>query len=248
MWRSSSVYMKTVVMIPTYNEAGNIGSVISRLLTLKLNSMEILVVDDKSPDGTGELVADLARKEPRIHLYSRPGPRGRGYAGRDGFLRALEMGADCIVEMDGDGSHEPDTVSRLVEPIIESQADVVIGSRYVAGGKIDEREWFRDLISCWARAYIRFALAISVNDPTSGFRVFSREALEKISPETLSAQDPFIVTEVLYRCHLAGLVIREIPITFRKREYGVSKLNTRVLATYLYRVWRLKSTCPSDRL
>jgi dolichol-phosphate mannosyltransferase len=232
--------MKIVVMIPTYNEAGNIGSLISRLLALGLASCEILVVDDKSPDGTGEIVADLATRDPRIHLLSRPGPRGRGYAGRDGFILALEMGADCIVEMDGDGSHDPALLPLLLDPIIRSQADVVIGSRYVAGGGVEGREWFRDIISGWARGYIRIILGISVSDPTSGYRIFGREALKKIKPETLTARDPFIVTEVLYRCHRAGLRIKEVPIIFRQREKGVSKLSSTVLAAYLFRVWKLK--------
>ncbi len=227
-------------MIPTYNEAGNIESLISRLLDLGLDSCEILVVDDKSPDGTGEIVAGLAERDPRIHLLSRPGQRGRGYAGREGFIRALEMGADCIVEMDGDGSHDPALLPRLLEPILRSQAEVVIGSRYVAGGGVEGREWFRDVISGWARAYIRIILGISVSDPTSGYRVFERGALEKIKPETLAARDPFIVTEVLYRGHQAGLKIKEVPIIFRQREKGVSKLNSTVLAAYLFRVWRLK--------
>lgn len=232
--------MKTVVFIPTYNEVGNIESLISRLLALGLESCEILVVDDNSPDGTGEVVADLATRDPRIHLLARPGPRGRGYAGRDGFIRALEMGADCIVEMDGDWSHDPDLLPSLLEPIIRSEADVVIGSRYVSGGGVEGREWFRDIISGWARSYIRIILGISVCDPTSGYRLFGREALKKIKPETLSARDPFIVTEVLYRCHRAGLRIKELPIIFRQREKGVSKLNSSVLAAYLFRVWKLK--------
>jgi len=232
--------MKTVVMIPTYNEAGNIESLIRRLLGLGLDSCEILVVDDKSPDGTGEIVSDLATRDQRIHLLSRPGPRGRGYAGRDGFILALEMGADCIVEMDGDGSHDPALLPLLLDPIIRSQADVVIGSRYVAGGGVEGREWFRDIISGWARGYIRIILGISVSDPTSGYRVFGREALKKIKPETLTACDPFIVTEVLSRCHRAGLRIKEVPIIFRQREKGVSKLSSTVLAAYLFRVWKLK--------
>lgn len=233
-------------MIPTYNEAGNIGSLVTRLLALGLDSTEILVVDDKSPDGTGKIVEEMAKSDPRIHLLSRPGPRGRGYAGREGFIRALEMGADCVVEMDGDGSHDPVHFPLLLDPILRSQADVVIGSRYVSGGGVEGREWFRDIISGWARAYIRITLGIKVSDPTSGYRVFGRDALARIKPETLAARDPFIVTEVLYRCHRTGLRIREVPILFRQREKGVSKLNSTVLAAYLFRVWKLKFSGAAD--
>ncbi|MDP8215241.1 MAG: polyprenol monophosphomannose synthase [Candidatus Euphemobacter frigidus] len=234
--------MKTVVMIPTYNEAGSIDSLISELLALPLDNCEILVVDDNSPDGTGEIVKKIAVRDHRVHLISRPGPRGRGWAGREGFLRALDLGADCIVEMDGDGSHNPAELPRLLEPIIRDEADLVIGSRFIPGGAVEGRQWFRDCISGWARSYIRTILGIAVNDPTSGYRVFRRKALEALKPETLRASDPFIVTEVLYRCHRAGLRIVELPIVFRRRERDVSKLNSLVLITYLFRVWKLKFT------
>ena len=232
--------MKTIVMIPTYNEAGNIGPLISSLLALGLDDFEILVVDDSSPDGTGEIVAGLARRNSRIHLLSRPEQRGRGYAGRDGFLQAQVLGADCIVEMDGDGSHDPSALPRLLEPIARDEADLVVGSRYIPGGAVEGRQWFRDLISGWARAYIRGILGIAINDPTSGYRVFSGKAMKETSPRTLRSADPFIVTEVLYRCHRAGLRMTEVPIVFRQRKKGVSKLKSSVLFAYLFRVWKLK--------
>ncbi|MFH1037091.1 MAG: polyprenol monophosphomannose synthase [PVC group bacterium] len=232
--------MKTVVIIPTYNEAGNIAPVVSGLLDLKETGVEILVVDDDSPDGTSGIVARLAERAPRVHLLSRSDRRGRGRAGQAGFLWALDHGADCIGEMDGDGSHDPASLPRLLEPIRQNRADVVIGSRFIAGGAVEGRQWFRDRISGLARAYIGWVLGIPVNDPTSGYRLFTREALESIDPRSLTAPDPFIVTEVLYRCYRKGLRVTEVPIIFRQRKLGVSKLNSRVLTAYLFRVWKLK--------
>ena len=232
--------MKTVVMIPTYNEADNIGSLIDELLRLPIGEVEILVVDDDSPDGTGRIVAAREEKDRRVRLVSRKEGRGRGLAGREGFLRALADGAGRIVEMDGDGSHDPDDLPRLLEPVGRGEADVVIGSRFVPGGGVADREWFRDLVSSLARRYLRLVLGVPVHDPTSGYRVFSRRALEAIDPETLRAVDPFIVAEVLYRARTKGLRIVEVPIVFRPRRGGVSKLRPRTLAAYLYRALALR--------
>lgn len=225
-------------MIPTYNEAENIGAVVSGVLSVAGAGDEVLVVDDSSPDGTGEVVEEIGRGDPRVRLLSRPGPRGRGWAGRDGFLRALQRGADRIVEMDGDGSHDPEAIPRLIEAL--PGADVVIGSRFLPGGKALGRGWLRGAISLVARRYIRLVLGIAVTDPTSGYRLFSRKALEKIDPATLTARDPFAVTEILYRCHRAGLRIKEVPIVFKDREKGESKLETSMLLKYFFRVLKLR--------
>ncbi len=232
--------MKTVVMIPTYNEAENIGPLIDELLQLPIGEIEILVVDDDSPDGTGRIVAARGEEDRRVQLLSRKEGRGRGLAGREGFLRALAAAAERIVEMDGDGSHDPEDLPRLLEPVGRGEADVVIGSRFVPGGGVTGREWFRDLVSSLARRYLRLVLGVAVHDPTSGYRVFSRRALEAIEPETLRAADPFIVAEVLYRARIKGLRIVEVPIVFQPRRGGVSKLRPRTLAAYLYRAWTLR--------
>ncbi len=232
--------MKTVIMIPTYNEAGSIASVISGLLALPGVECEILVVDDDSPDGTSGVVAHLAEQDRRVHLLTRRERRGRGYAGKDGFLWALDQGADIIGEMDGDGSHDPAGLPRLLDPIRQGEADVVIGSRFIPGGTVEGRQWFRDRISGLARAYIRRVLGITAADPTSGYRLFTRKALESIDTRSLAASDPFIVTEVLYRCYRKRLRITEVPILFRQRKRGVSKLNSVILIRYLPRVWKLK--------
>jgi len=229
---------KIVVMVPTYNEVENIDSVVTRLLALDEPGLEVLVVDDSSPDGTGEAVRRRAAEESRLHLLSRPGPRGRGRAGREGFIWALDHAADYIVEMDGDGSHDPEDLPRLVAGL--KDADVCIGSRYLPGGQAEGRGRGRELISALARGYLRAVLGIKVSDPTSGYRAFTRSALQTMDPKGLKAPDPFIVTEVLYRCRRRGLKIREIPIIFRDREKGSSKLKSTILFKYIFRAIQLK--------
>jgi dolichol-phosphate mannosyltransferase len=229
---------KIVVMVPTYNEVENIDSVVTRLLALPVPGLEVLVVDDSSPDGTGEAVRLRAGGENRLHLLSRPGPRGRGRAGKEGFAWALDHAADYIVEMDADGSHDPADLPRLLAGL--KDADVCVGSRYLPGGRAEGRGPGREWISALARGYLRLVLGLRVSDPTSGYRAFTRRALEVMDPEGLTAPDPFIVTEVLYRCLRRGLKIREIPIVFRDREKGASKLKSAILFKYLLRAIQLR--------
>jgi len=228
--------MDIVAVIPTYNEAGNIEQVVSEILALHLN-IEVLVVDDFSPDGTFGKIEEMAKAEPRVHLLLRKENRGRGWAGIDGFKQALAMGAKYIVEMDGDGSHSP----RYIPVLFENAAGngLVIGSRYVSGGKDEARNFARKVISGFARRYLAFALGVKITDPTSGFRLFERNALEKIVPR-LTARDPFIVTEVLYYAKKSSVKIIEVPIEFLSRISGESKLRPSTLLKYLVRVWLLK--------
>jgi dolichol-phosphate mannosyltransferase len=229
---------KTVVIIPTYNEAENIVPVLSTILSHS-HDLEAVVVDDNSPDGTAEAVRRLSLRDPRVHLLLRIGRRGRGLAGREGFLWALDHGAGYIVEMDGDGSHNPADIPRFIAAG-EAGAAVVIGSRFLPGGGAVGRGGLRDSISCLARSYLRLVLGIRITDPTSGYRLFSREALQAIAPATRKAVDPFTVTEVLYRCHRRELPIVEIPIVFRDREKGKSKLKAAILLAYFFRVLVLR--------
>jgi dolichol-phosphate mannosyltransferase len=230
--------MKIVVMIPTYNEARNIAPLLNRLFSLSVDDLEVVVVDDNSPDGTAEIVRRAADRDSRVNLLVRTGPRGRGRAGREGFIWALERGADYVLEMDGDGSHDPDYLPRFLKGV--DDADVVIGSRFLPGGRAEGRGWLRDTVSALARKYLNAVLGLKVSDPTSGFRLFSRPALQAIKPRTLRANDPFTVTEVLYRCHRRGLRIKEIPIVFRDRKHGESKLSLSILLKYFYRVLKLR--------
>ena len=225
--------MKTIVMVPTYNERANVGDLV-KLLHKSVPKAEVLIVDDSSPDGTFEEVKKLMKKDKKLHLLLRDRTlKGRGWAGRDGFVKALSMGADAVVEMDADLSHQPKYIPSLVAPIFSHKADMVIGSRYMPGGKDMDRPFHRQMTSNFARHYLKFVLGVTVKDPTSGFRVFSKSALRKIKVETLKARDPFTVSEILYRCSRSGLRIVEVPIEFVDRTQGTSKLGLSTLLKYL---------------
>lgn len=230
------MYPKVVVMIPTYNEAENISALLDEILAISPGS-EIVVVDDDSPDGTWQIVSNKAETEKRIHLLHRTKDRGRGKAGIYGFRYALDNGADYIIEMDGDFSHDPRFIPSLIDAARD--ADLVLGSRYVKRGE-DCRGFIRRIVSRLAGLYIRLILGILVKDPTSGYRCFKREILEDINLDSLKAGDPFIVTEVLYKCHKERARIKEIPIVFKDREKGVSKLGPRTLFANLWKVLRLR--------
>ncbi len=224
---------KQMVVIPTYNERETVTGVIKEILELG-KGIEILVVDDNSPDGTGQVVGKLRQTHPEVHLLIREGPRGRGNAGRAGFLYALEKGAEVVGEMDGDGSHDPQYLPRILDGT--RNYDVVLGSRFVPGGSDRERHAPRRLMSKLAHFYIRAFLGLRVTDPTSGYRAFRREALERIRVDTLRARGPFIIVETLYRCRREGLGIGEVAISFRQRRGGRSKLGMLSLVRYLFQV------------
>jgi dolichol-phosphate mannosyltransferase len=230
--------MDTLAVIPTYNEAANIKQVIDEVLNCGLADIEVLVVDDTSPDGTYKTVEDIARSNPKVHLLKRATRRGRGYAGIDGFKKALDMGAENIVEMDGDGSHSPKYIPALRKAL--ETADVAVGSRYVSGGTDEQRDFVRRAISFFARHYLMFVIGIKVLDPTSGFRIFKRNVISKITPH-LKASDPFIVTEVLYYLKKYSFKITEVPIDFLPRISGKSKLAPFTLVKYLFKVLVLKA-------
>lgn len=213
---------EVVVTIPTYNERENIRILIGKILELKIPGALILVIDDNSPDGTAAVVRETAKKDKRVKLLLRTGPRGRGVAGKDGFLSALKEGAGFIIEMDADLSHNPAYIPQILEAL--QDADVVLGSRLVSGGEDNRKSFFRRSITKLANFYIHLILGIRVKDCNSGFRGYTRKALEAIEPRKIFSQGPSIVQEVLYRAHLKGLRIKEIPISFKERELGTSKL------------------------
>ncbi len=230
--------MKTFVMIPTYNERENIGALTLEILRLGIKGLEIVVVDDNSPDGTAGAVLEISKKRKNVHLLLRKGQRGRGLAGRDGFLYCLKKGADIIIEMDGDFSHHPKYIPQMLGEI--GKYDIVLGSRLVEGGKDIGRGIVRKMITRGANLYITLMLGIYVKDCNSGFRCFRREILEKIRPERLESSGPSIVQEVLFKAHLKGAKIKEIPIEFVNRTKGESKLGLRQLAAGYTMVLQLK--------
>ncbi|MDR1663103.1 MAG: polyprenol monophosphomannose synthase [Endomicrobium sp.] len=230
--------MKTVVIVPTYNEVSNIKLVIDEILNCG-TSADILIVDDMSPDETYKIVEEISKTNNKVHLLLRNERKGRGYAGKAGFLKALDMKADYIIEMDGDGSHSPKYIPEFLKTI--KNCDVVIGSRYINGGKDEERSIVRQIVSNFSRWYLSFILGVKIQDPTSGYRMFKKEALTKFAAE-LTANDPFIVTEVLYKIKKNNLKVKEYPIIFLARFSGKSKLRLGALIMYLFKVLKLKLT------
>ena len=210
------------VMLPTYNEAENIAGLIRAIRTLHLPNLHILVVDDNSADGTSHLVTSLMQKDKQLHLLVRTTQRGRGTAGIAGFRKSLDMGADIICEMDADFSHNPKYLPSLLRAL--KSADMVLGSRAVPGGSDTDRPRFRQILTKLANLYIALVLGLRVKDCNSGYRCFKRHVLETINLDTLTAQGPGIVQELLYRAYLHGFRITEVPISFVERKKGTSKL------------------------
>ncbi|MBI3549095.1 MAG: polyprenol monophosphomannose synthase [Elusimicrobia bacterium] len=224
---------KVLVILTTYNEAGNVGALIEQLFALGVSGLSVVVVDDSSPDGTSQAVAAMKPRFPRLHLITRAGPRGRGYAGSEGFRFALKVGADYAVEMDADGSHQPKHLPALLAAMAE--CDVAVGSRLVAGGSDAERSPTRRLLTALASRYARLLLGAPIRDTNSGYRSFSRKAVQAIRPDTLKSSGPSIVHEMLYRAARAGMRFKEVPIEFVDRKSGDSKLNLgRLVSGYLW--------------
>lgn len=227
---------RVIATLPTYNEAENIEKLIGELRAM---NVEVLVADDNSPDGTWRIVADLAKGDQGVHLLHRTKNRGRGYAGAEGYRVALELGADRVVEMDADLSHRTEYIPDLLAKL-DQGADIAVGSRLVPGGKDARGSWARRLLtrfSCW---YARTVLRLPLRDANSGFRVFTRRALESVEPATLQSAGPSIVHEVYVRAREKGLRMVEAPITFVEREEGNSELDVSRLLDGFRMVWRLR--------
>jgi dolichol-phosphate mannosyltransferase len=245
--------MRLIVVIPTYNEAENVRPMAEALFALAVPELEILIVDDESPDGTGAIADELAAEYPdRFHVMHRTGPRGLGRAYIAGFRWALEHGADYIVQMDCDFSHSPEYISQLLEHI--KDYDVVVGSRYVKGGKTDEDWGFgRWLLSWWANSiYTRLLLGSKVKDVTAGFKCWRRETLAGIDLSRIHSQGYVFQVEMAYVTERLGYRVLEIPIYFEDRRVGQSKMTMPVkieaaLRTFQVR-WRHRRLRPSDRL
>lgn len=216
--------MKSLVIIPTYNEIENISSIIKTILKKK-DDFHILVVDDQSPDGTAETVKKLANKNNRVFIEERSEKSGLGTAYIHGFKWALNNEYDYIFEMDADFSHSPDDLPRLLYTCHKNGADMSVGSRYVPGGKIINWPKSRYWLSFYASLYVRLILGIKVKDTTAGFKCYSRKVLEKIDLDNIWFVGYAFQIEMKYSAIKLGFNIKEIPIHFKDRELGQSKMN-----------------------
>lgn len=216
---------KVLVIIPTYNEAPNLRPIVLRLRAA-VPEADILVADDNSPDGTGGIADELAAADDHVHVMHRKGKEGLGAAYLAGFAWGLDEGYDVLVEMDADGSHQPEQLHRLLAAI--EDADLVIGSRYVPGGAI--RNWppSRQLLSRGGNLYVRLLLGIPVRDATAGFRLYRRATLEAIDLASVRSAGYVFQTELAYRTVQLGKRVREVPIEFVERERGDSKMDRAV--------------------
>lgn len=229
--------VKVYVVVPTYNERDNIVSLIEKILAQR-DDIHVLVVDDNSPDGTGEIVARLEDNNPRIRVLHRPGKMGLGSAYCDGFREALREGADFIIEMDADFSHDPATIPALVEAT--DKYDVVVGSRYLNGISVVNWPIRRLMLSYFASVYTRFVTGLTLRDCTSGFKCFRRRALESIDLDSIRSDGYSFQIEMNYRCVERGFSIGEIPIIFIDRHAGSSKMSKKIVREAVLMVWKLR--------
>ena len=229
--------MEKLVIVPTYNERENIEPLLQRLLSLP-HDLHVLVVDDASPDGTGEFVESWARNQPRLHVLRRPGKLGLGSAYRDGFRYALKNGAQYIFEMDADFSHDPDSIGEFLRNA--GEVDLVLGSRYLNGVTVVNWPLNRLILSYVANLYTRLVTGLPVKDATGGYKCFRRRALESVRLESVRSDGYAFQIEMSYKCWRKGFRIREIPILFVDRRAGFSKMNRRIIWEAVWMVWRLR--------
>jgi dolichol-phosphate mannosyltransferase len=222
------------VVLPTYEEAENVERVVEQARAKLPASARVLIVDDNSPDGTGEIAARLAERHEAVHCLHRPRKEGLGPAYIAGFRRALDAGAGLIVEMDADFSHEPAYLPRLLEAA--ERADLVLGSRYVPGGGVGDWGALRRAISRGGSLYARAALGIGVHDLTGGFKCFRREVLEAIDLDAVRSRGYAFQVEMTYRAIELGFEVVEVPIVFRERSEGSSKMSRAIVLEAIWRV------------
>lgn len=231
--------MRSIVIVPTYNERENIVGFIPAVLAA-LPDLDMLIVDDNSPDGTADLVAVLAAQNKRVRLMRRPGKQGLGSAYLAGFRYALSRAYTQIVVMDADFSHNPADLPRLIEPVRSEQADLVLGSRWAPGGGTVNWPVYRQLISRSGSLYARTILGLSIHDMTGGFKCFHRDVLSTLNLAGIRASGYGFHIELTYRAIRAGFRVREIPITFTERVAGQSKLSGGIITEALGLVWKMR--------
>lgn len=231
--------MKTTLIIPTYNEAENLPRIITALFDLPLKDLSVLVVDDNSSDGTGQIADELAKKHPgRVDVLHRAGKLGLGTAYIQGFQRLLAGSAQAIGQMDADFSHDPKKVLELVQAL--NSCDIAVGSRYVPGGSLDE-DWpfWRKGLSSFGNFYARTILNLPIRDVTGGFRLWKRDALAALPLDRVRSNGYVFQVEMAYVAHKLGFSFKEVPIHFAERRYGQSKMSFRIQMEAALRVWAL---------
>ncbi len=222
-----------IVIIPTYNERENLPRIVSRVRTA-VPQAHVLVVDDSSPDGTGELADGLAAADEHVHVLHRTAKDGLGAAYLAGFAWALERGHDVVVEMDADGSHQPEQLPSLLSAL--AGADLVIGARWIPGGRVENWPRHREVLSRCANIYARVLLGIPLHDATGGYRAFRRETLEKIGLEDVESRGYCFQVDLALRTLRAGLRVSEVPITFVERVHGASKMSQDVILESMVKI------------
>jgi glycosyltransferase involved in cell wall biosynthesis len=237
--------VKAVVVVPTYNEAAALPALLDAVLESGAD-VDILVVDDASPDGTGRFADEYAARHARVSVLHRPGKMGLGSAYRDGFRLALQRGADAVVEMDADHSHNPKYLAPILA-CLEVDADVVIGSRYVDGVRVENWPFRRLLLSRFANYYVNFATGISsreISDATSGYRAYRREVIEAIDLAKVRASGYAFQIQMAYRAWRLGFRVREIPITFEEHYLTSSKISRAIIWEAIWTTPLLRFTAP----
>jgi dolichol-phosphate mannosyltransferase len=230
---------QVLVVIPTYNERDNIGKIVKRLHTA-LPDVHVLVVDDGSPDGTGQLADEMAAADDRVHVMHRTEKAGLGAAYVAGFQWALDRNYGVICEMDADGSHAPEQLHRLLDAL--PSADLVLGSRWVPGGEVVNWPAKRKFLSLGGSLYSRLALGASIRDMTGGYRAFRADTLRKLNLVSVASAGYCFQIDLLWRTLELGFRVREVPITFLEREFGESKMSGNIVREALIRVtkWGLR--------
>ncbi|MFH1598389.1 MAG: polyprenol monophosphomannose synthase [Patescibacteria group bacterium] len=230
--------MNTFVILPTYNERKNIEELISKILALAIPGLQILVVDDGSPDGTGQLVEQFKQNEPKLHILHRQAKQGLGPAYLAGFRYVLDQGVDYIMEMDADFSHDPKYIPQLL--LAAKQYDVVLGSRYIHGGGVRNWGLSRRLISQFGNLYARAILLSPVKDLTGGFKCFNKKVLESLDLDNVESLGYNFQIELTYKTLKKGFTIKEIPIIFTERKGGKSKFNMGIVLESFIKVIQLR--------
>jgi dolichol-phosphate mannosyltransferase len=237
---------RVLVIVPTYNEAENVRIIVGRVRTA-VPQVDVLIADDNSPDGTGAIADELAAADPQVHVLHRPGKQGLGAAYTAGFAWARERSYDAAVEMDADGSHAPEELHRLLDAL--RQADTVMGSRWIPGGKVLNWPLHRHLISRTGNLYVRLILGMPFKDATGGYRAYRMPVLDKVDVGSVSSQGYCFQVDLAWRSYRNDFRVVEVPITFAERERGASKMSSSIVIEALMKVtvWGAQARAESLR-